>query len=208
MRQTTIIGIVAAIIIVAAGFWWWSNQQTTDGLTGTIEIDGSSTVFPITQAMAEEFQNMNSGVKINVGISVSRVGGSAQIKAMKQVAGRLRLDLAQFRELEAFAQFGSELDKATQAQLARGERTVEILKQGRYEPMSASRQVLAIYLVVNGHLDDIEIDKLKEFEREFLAFVESVHPDIIKTLDDERVISEETDGKIVSAIDEFKKGLD
>jgi F-type H+-transporting ATPase subunit alpha len=151
-----------------------------------------------------------SGVRpaINVGISVSRVGSSAQVKAMKQVAGRLRLDLAQFRELEAFAQFGSELDKATQAQLARGERTVEILKQGRYEPMPAAKQVLAIYLVVNGHLDDIDVDKVKEFEAEFLSFVESVKPDIIKTITEQKVISEETDGKIAEAIDEFKKGLD
>ncbi len=151
-----------------------------------------------------------SGVRpaINVGISVSRVGGSAQVKAIRQVAGRLRLDLAQFRELEAFAQFGSELDKATQAQLARGERIVEVLKQGRYEPMPVAKQVVAIYLAVHGHLDDVEVDKVKEFEAEFLSFVDSVHPEIVKAIDADKAISDKTDGKIKDAIDEFKKGMD
>jgi len=151
-----------------------------------------------------------SGVRpaINVGISVSRVGGSAQIKAMKQVAGRLRIDLAQFRELEAFAQFGSELDKATQAQLSRGERTVEILKQGRYEPMPVAKQVLAIYLAVNGHLDDVPVEKVKDFEADYLQFVESVHPDVTKAIEDEGKISDETDTKIREAIAEYKRGLE
>src|SRR5204863_5056646 len=102
---------------------------------------------------------------INVGISVSGVGGSAQIKAMKKVAGRLRLDLAQFRELEAFAAFASDLDAATKRQLERGARTVEILKQGQYKPMAVEQQVMAIYAVTNGFLDDVPVDSVREFER-------------------------------------------
>jgi len=143
---------------------------------------------------------------INVGISVSRVGGNAQIKAMKQVAGRLRLDLAQFRELEAFAQFGSELDKATQAQLARGERVVEILKQGQYAPVPVEEQALAIYMAVNGYLDDIDVTKVKTFEKDFLQYVKGTHPDIIKAIHEEKIISDVTEKALVAAVEEFKKG--
>ena len=114
-----------------------------------------------------------SGVRpaVNVGISVSRVGGAAQIKAMKKVAGRLRLDLAQYKELEAFAQFGSDLDAATQRQLARGERTVEILKQGQYQPMPVENQVCVIFAVTQGHVDDIQVRHLKRWERGFHEFL-------------------------------------
>lgn len=148
-----------------------------------------------------------SGVRpaINVGISVSRVGGNAQTKAMKQVAGRLRLDLAQFRELEAFAQFGSELDKATQAQLARGQRMVEVLKQGQYQPMSFEDQVMAIFAGVRGFLDNIEIPQIKEFEVGLLEFVHSKYPDIPKAIAEEKVISEENEKKLNDAINEFKQ---
>lgn len=142
---------------------------------------------------------------INVGISVSRVGGNAQIKAMKQVAGRLRLDLAQYRELEAFAQFGSELDKATQAQLARGQRVVEILKQGQYEPVPVEEQIIAIYAGVNGYVDDLPVSEVKAFEKKFIQFVHGTHPDILKAIREEKVLSEETEQKLVAALKEFKE---
>jgi len=144
---------------------------------------------------------------INVGISVSRVGGDAQIKAMKQVAGRLRLDLAQFRELEAFAQFGSELDKATQAQLARGERTLEVLKQDRYVPMPVERQVMTIYLAVNGHLDTVAPDKILQLEADFLGFMESAHPEVGKAIVKDQMISDKTKDKLDAAIAEFMRGF-
>ena len=147
-----------------------------------------------------------SGVRpaVNVGISVSRVGGAAQIKAMKQVAGRLRLDLAQYRELEAFAQFGSELDPATQRQLARGERTVEVLKQGQYEPMSVEEQVMVIFAVTRGYLDDIEVDEIQRWGREFLEFMRS-KPEVGGRLRDEKVLSEDLEAQLVEAIEGFKK---
>ena len=117
---------------------------------------------------------------INVGISVSRVGGNAQIKAMKKVAGRLRLDLAQFRALEAFAQFGSELDKASQQQLARGARVVEILKQPQYQPQPVERQVVAIYVVTGGYLDEYPVEDARRFVEEVRRYVESRHPESLR----------------------------
>ncbi len=143
---------------------------------------------------------------INVGISVSRVGGNAQTKAMKQVAGRLRLDLAQYRELEAFAQFGSELDKATQAQLARGERVVEVLKQGQYEPVLMEDQVVSIYTAVNGYMDDVEVAKIEDFEKAFIQYVKGTHPGIAKSIVEEKVLSDKTEKELIAAIEEFKKG--
>ncbi len=142
---------------------------------------------------------------INVGISVSRVGGSAQIKGMKQVAGRLRLDLAQYRELEAFAQFGSELDRATQAQLARGARIVEVLKQPQYEPMSVDEQIQIIYTVVNGYLDDVNLEQIKDFEQEFLQYLRVRYPQIGQAIISDGEISEKTEEVLKSAIEEFKK---
>ena len=141
---------------------------------------------------------------IDVGISVSRVGGAAQIKAMKQVAGRLRLDLAQYRELAAFAQFGSDLDRATQARLARGQRTMEILKQGQYVPMPVEEQVVSIYTAVNGFLDDIEVEKLGSFEAEFLKYLRSSHPEILKGIAEKKEITEDLTGRLNKAIHEFK----
>src|SRR6058998_1010728 len=126
----------------------------------------------------------NAGIRpaINVGISVSRVGGNAQIKAMRQVAGTLRLELAQYRELAAFAQFGSDLDKATLAQLARGERLTEILKQGQYQPLDVIRQVVAIYAGTQGFTDDLRVDEIKRFENELLDFVRTRHADLLTTI--------------------------
>ncbi|VAX21437.1 ATP synthase alpha chain [hydrothermal vent metagenome] len=148
-----------------------------------------------------------SGVRpaINVGISVSRVGGAAQLKATKQVAGRLRLDLAQYRELAAFAAFGSDLDEATQAQLHRGERLVEILKQGQYAPMAIEKQVLIIYCGVNGHLDDLPVASLSKFEQEFLSFMESKYPQVSSGILKEKEITDSIDKELVKAINEFKE---
>ncbi len=141
---------------------------------------------------------------INVGLSVSRVGGNAQVKAMKQVAGRLRLDLAQYREMEAFAQFGTELDKATIAQLERGKRLVELLKQSQFQPLSMAEEVLSLYVGVNGYLDDIPLDRIKRFEEEWLAALRSEYKYILDEIENKKEISEELDEKIKKAISEFK----
>lgn len=142
---------------------------------------------------------------INVGISVSRVGGNAQIKAMKQVAGMLRLDLAQYRELEAFAQFGSELDKVTLAKIERGRRMVELLKQPRYVPMPVEKQVVSIYAGTKGYLDDLPVEKVREFEEGLLEFIELNHPDIYEKIREEKVLSEELEKKLSDAISDYKK---
>jgi F-type H+-transporting ATPase subunit alpha len=141
---------------------------------------------------------------INPGISVSRVGGNAQIKAMKQVAGRLRLDYAQYRELAAFAQFGSDLDKATQDQLARGERIVEVLKQPQYVPMPVEKQITIIYAVTNGYMDDVDIDKVPQWEREFHGFMDAKHGDLLGTIRKKKTMDDELIGRLKSAIDEFR----
>jgi F-type H+-transporting ATPase subunit alpha len=148
----------------------------------------------------------NSGVRpaINVGNSVSRVGGSAQIKAMKQVAGTLRIDLAQFRELAAFSQFGSDLDKATQAQLERGRRLTEILKQPQYRPMAVEEQILIIWVISNGHGDNVAVEDLSRIEAEFLEFVRNAHPAVLNTIRDKKVIDDELKGLMVEAIEDFK----
>jgi F-type H+/Na+-transporting ATPase subunit alpha len=148
-----------------------------------------------------------SGVRpaINVGISVSRVGGNAQVKAMKAVAGRLRLDLAQYRALEAFAEFGSELDKASQAQLERGARVVEILKQKQFAPYPVEDQVLSIWAVSNGYLDDLPVEQVQNFERKFLDFMRSRYAQIGETLRDTGVLEDDIVEKLRSAADEFKQ---
>jgi F-type H+/Na+-transporting ATPase subunit alpha len=148
----------------------------------------------------------NSGFRpaINVGNSVSRVGGSAQIKAMKQVAGTLRLDLAQFRELQAFAQFGSDLDKATQAQLARGQRLTEILKQPQYQPMDVEKQVLVIWSATNGYTDDIAIEDIRRFETSLLKFVENSHPGLLADIRDQKSITEDIKAGLKQVLEDFK----
>ena len=142
---------------------------------------------------------------INSGISVSRVGGAAQIKAMKQVAGRLRLDMAQYRELAAFAQFGSDLDKATQARLGRGQRTQEILKQGQFQPLPVEEQVVVIYTAVNGFLDEIDLDKVRKFEEEFLRFLRTSKADVLDGIRTEKALSDQLTAKLNAALAEFKK---
>ncbi|HTR19421.1 MAG TPA: F0F1 ATP synthase subunit alpha, partial [Gemmatimonadales bacterium] len=141
---------------------------------------------------------------VNAGISVSRVGGNAQIKAMKQVAGRLRLDLAQFRELEAFAQFGSELDTATQRQLARGARIVEILKQPQYRPMPVDQQVMVIFAVTNGFLDDVDVPKIRELAQGFHEFMSAQHPEIGEEIRTKKALSEDLTARLKKALEEFK----
>jgi len=148
-----------------------------------------------------------SGVRpaINVGLSVSRVGGAAQIKAMKQVAGTLRLSLAQYREMAAFAQFGSDLDKATQMQLARGERLVEMLKQPQYRPIPSEKQVLIIFSANNGYVDDYPVSVLSRYETELYTFFDIRKADILREIRDKKAIDDQLRGKIISALDEFKK---
>ena len=146
-----------------------------------------------------------SGVRpaVNVGISVSRVGGNAQIKAMKKVAGRLRLDLAQYRELEAFAQFGSDLDAATQKQLALGERTVEVLKQPQYQPMPVENQIATIYAVTNSYLDQLAVGQVRKWERGFHEFLGASRQDLLSDIRSEAVLNEDIEARLVDAIQAY-----
>ncbi len=142
---------------------------------------------------------------INPGLSVSRVGGSAQTKAMKKVSGKLRLDLAQYRELEAFAQFGSDLDERTKAQIERGKRTVEILKQDQYSPLSMENQVMVMYALINGFLDDVESDKIIEWEKSFHKFMKSSKKEVLESIADKKELTDEIVEKLEEAIKEFKE---
>jgi len=149
----------------------------------------------------------NSGVRpaVNVGLSVSRVGGNAQIKAMRQVAGTLRLDLAQYRELAAFSQFGSDLDKATQAQLARGGRLTEILKQGQYQPLPFSKQILIIFAGTQGLLDEMPIDQLRDFEKGLYSFVDTSDPGVLKSIEEKKILDDELKAAMTKVIKEYKE---
>ena len=151
----------------------------------------------------------NSDVRpaVNVGISVSRVGGNAQVKAMRQVAGSLRLELAQFRALAAFAQFGSDLDKASQQQLNRGRRLVEILKQKQYSPLPVEKQILVIFAGTNAYLDDLPVELCRPFEAELYRFVENGHPEILTEIREKKVISDDLKARMHSALKEFKQGF-
>jgi len=185
-----------------------------DALKGMVKGGGSLTALPVIETQAGdvsayiptnvisitdgqiylESNLFNAGVRpaINVGISVSRVGGNAQIKAMKKVAGTLRIDLAQYRELEAFSKFGSDLDPTTQRQLSRGERLVEVLKQGQYEPVPVEQQVVIIYLATQGMLDRVPVNRLKQFEREFLERMTLRHGEVMNAIREKGVMSDET----------------
>jgi F-type H+-transporting ATPase subunit alpha len=144
---------------------------------------------------------------VNVGLSVSRVGGAAQTKAMKQVAGTLRLDLAQFRELAAFAQFGSDLDKATLAQIERGKRMVELLKQGQYTPLSMEEQVIVLFAGTQGYIDDLPVESIGKFEEEFLRYLRDRQADLSKEVADKKALDEDLKGRLSKAVEEFKKGF-
>jgi F-type H+-transporting ATPase subunit alpha len=141
---------------------------------------------------------------VNVGLSVSRVGGNAQIKAMKQVAGALRLNLAQYRELAAFAQFGSDLDKSSQAQLNRGKRLVEILKQPQYSPLPVEKQIAIIYAGTNGLLDDLPVEECRAFETELYRFIDNAHPGIWQQLRDKKQFDDKLRGELTGAVNELK----
>jgi F-type H+-transporting ATPase subunit alpha len=149
----------------------------------------------------------NQGVRpaVNVGLSVSRVGGSAQIKAMRQVAGSMKLDLAQYRELAAFAQFGSDLDKATQAQLNRGQRLVEVLKQGQYSPLPFSKQILVIFAGTSGALDDLPIEQIRDFEAELYRYVESTNPGLLSTIMEKKVLDDSIKAEMTNVIKQCKE---
>jgi F-type H+-transporting ATPase subunit alpha len=147
-----------------------------------------------------------SGVRpaVNVGLSVSRVGGAAQIKAMKQVAGTLRLDLAQYREMAAFAQFGSDLDPATQRMLARGARLVEVLKQDQFVPQDVARQVVIIFAATNGYVDELDPSKVLRYESDLHSFIESAHPDVYRMIREKRELTADVKAKVTAVLDEFK----
>jgi len=151
----------------------------------------------------------NAGIRpaINVGLSVSRVGGAAQIKAMKQVAGSLRLDLAQYRELAAFAQFGSDLDKRTQAKLNRGARLVELLKQPQYQPMPVAEQVASLYAGTRGFMDDVPVEAVRKFEDELLDYMRNSKADILKDIVEKKALDENIETRLKAALEEFKKGF-
>jgi F-type H+-transporting ATPase subunit alpha len=203
-----------------------SDPKVVDGKT-ILKPGGSLTALPVIETQAGdvsayiptnvisitdgqiflESDLFYSGVRpaVNVGISVSRVGGSAQTKAMKSVAGRLRLDLAQYRELEAFAAFASDLDAATKRQLDRGARTVEVLKQGQYEPMPFESQAMIIYAVTNGLLDDVATAKVREWEKGFHAFMKAQFPQVGDKIRAEKAISKDTEAELKRAIEQYKK---
>jgi F-type H+-transporting ATPase subunit alpha len=149
----------------------------------------------------------NKGIRpaVNVGLSVSRVGGSAQIKAMRQVAGSLKLDLAQYRELAAFAQFGSDLDKATQAQLNRGQRLVELLKQGQFSPLPFSKQILSIFAGTNGFLDDLPVDQVRPFEAELYKYVDSANPGLLRSIMEKKVLDDALKAEMTKVIKQAKE---
>jgi F-type H+-transporting ATPase subunit alpha len=148
----------------------------------------------------------NSGVRpaVNVGLSVSRVGGSAQIKAMRQVAGTLKLDLAQFRELAAFAQFGSDLDKVTQNQLNRGQRLTEILKQPQFSPLSTEKQIIVIYAGTNGFLDDLKVEEIHAFEMGLYPYLDSAQSGLLKDIVTKKALDDDLKNRIKAALDEYK----
>jgi F-type H+-transporting ATPase subunit alpha len=150
----------------------------------------------------------NAGVRpaVNVGLSVSRVGSSAQTRAMKRVAGTMKSELAQFRELAAFAQFSSDLDRSTRAQIDRGQRLTELLKQPQYAPVSLENQVVSIFAGTNGLIDDVPVPQVREFERQLLEFMGTQHPDILKTIAESKDLTKETEQALRSAIEEFKRG--
>jgi F-type H+-transporting ATPase subunit alpha len=155
-----------------------------------------------------ETDMFNSGIRpaLNAGLSVSRVGGKAQTKAMRQVAGKLRLDMAQYRELATFAQFGTaDLDKATRSQLERGQRITELLKQNQYTPMSLTKMVSMLYAVNNGYLDDVLVNKIASFEQDFHRFIDTNHPDLIKQIETEKELTSEIEKSLKSVINEFKQ---
>ncbi|MBI2858624.1 MAG: F0F1 ATP synthase subunit alpha [Chloroflexi bacterium] len=178
-------------------------------LAGDVSAYIPTNVISITDGQIYlESDMFNAGIRpaINAGLSVSRVGGSAQTKAMRKVAGRIRTDLAQYRELAAFAQFGTaDLDKATRAQLERGQRTIEVLKQSRFAPISMEREVMILYALINGFLDNVPVNKIAAFESGFNRFIDTAHPEVATAIATDKDISKETEEGLKKAIAEFKQ---
>ncbi len=177
-------------------------------LAGDVSAYIPTNVISITDGQIYlESELFYSGIRpaVNAGLSVSRVGGSAQIKAMKQVAGRLRLDLAQYRELAAFAQFGSDLDKATKSQLDRGQRLVELLKQSQYQPFPVEEQVVSLFAGVNGYLDNVAVEDILRFERELLGFMRMEKSAILTGIREKKAIDSELEEQLKAAINSFKE---
>ena len=154
-----------------------------------------------------ETELFNQGIRpaVNVGLSVSRVGSAAQTKAMKKVAGSIKLELAQYREMAAFAQFGSDLDASTQKLLNRGSKLTELLKQNQYSPMTIAEQVVSIFTGVNGYLDDLELNQIRDFEKDLFELIKSSHSDIIESINSSGDLSDDASSKLTSIIEEFKK---
>jgi F-type H+-transporting ATPase subunit alpha len=176
-------------------------------LLGDVSAYVPTNVISITDGQIYLESNLfNAGIRpaVNVGISVSRVGGAAQTKSMRQVAGRLKLDMASYRELAAFAQFGSDLDKSTQAQLNRGRRMQEVLKQPQYEPVSLEHQVIVIFAGTNGFADDVAVEKMRQWENDLKKYIDASHPDIGKDIGEKRVITPENESKLREALTAFK----
>jgi F-type H+-transporting ATPase subunit alpha len=176
-------------------------------LLGDVSAYIPTNVISITDGQIYLVNNLfNAGIRpaVDVGISVSRVGGAAQTKAMKQVAGKLRLDMASYRELAAFALMSSDLDKSTQAQLTRGQRMQEILKQPQYEPMSLGNQVMVIFAGTNGYADGVPVERMKKWEAELLRNLTTSHPEIGKDIADKKQITPETEKKLREALEAFK----
>jgi F-type H+-transporting ATPase subunit alpha len=177
-------------------------------LLGDVSAYVPTNVISITDGQIYlESDLFNAGIRpaINAGLSVSRVGGDAQTKAMKQVAGRLRLDMAAYREVAAFAQFGSDLDSATQAQLSRGQRLQEILKQLQYKPMDLEEQIVVLFAATNGYADDVKVDQVGEWEVALLRNIETSHPAILKDIAKAKIITDETKEKLDKAIEIFNR---
>ena len=156
-----------------------------------------------------ETELFNQGIRpaVNVGLSVSRVGSAAQTKAMKKVAGSIKLELAQYREMAAFAQFGSDLDASTQKLLNRGSKLTELLKQNQYSPMTIAEQVVSIFTGVNGYLDDLELNQIRDFEKDLFELIKSSHSDIIESINSSGDLNDDTSSKLTSIIEEFKKNI-
>ena len=196
------------IIFFQVSYYLLGTPASYGAQAGDVSAYIPTNVISITDGQIYlETEMFNSGFRpaINAGLSVSRVGGAAQIKAIKKIAAPIRTELAQYRELAAFAQFGSELDADTKEKLAQGERIKEVLKQPQYKPMPVEYQVIIIYAVTRKLLIDIPTDAIGRFETELFAFIDTKYPQIPQTIKDTKVMSEDTEKELVNAINEFKK---
>ncbi|MCK5316995.1 MAG: F0F1 ATP synthase subunit alpha, partial [Anaerolineales bacterium] len=196
------------VTIVAGSGGSLTALPIIETLLGDVSAYVPTNVISITDGQIYlESDLFNAGIRpaINAGLSVSRVGGDAQTKAMKQVAGRLRLDMAAYREVAAFAQFGSDLDSATQAQLSRGQRLQEILKQTQYKPMEVEEQIVVLFAATNGYADDVHVDQIGAWEMGLLRNIETSHPEILKDIAKAKIIIDKTEEKLHKAVETFNR---